>query len=328
MIEEHQIIKDIKKNISGKNLRIVFPEGEDPRVLRAALRHKEDGYIIPILLGDMGKIQKVADKEGVKLGDIEIIDVEYAEDFDELVDAFVERRKGKNTKRDGQYLLKDPNYYGTMMVYTGKADGMVSGAIHPTGDTVRPALQIIKTKPGIKRVSGAMLMLGPNGEKYLFADTAINMTLQSHEMAEIAIESAQTAQQFGIEPIIAMLSFSTKGSANSEDTHKVAEATEIAKEKRPDLKIDGEMQFDAALVPEVGKQKAPNSDVAGKAKVFIFPSLEAANIGYKIGQRFGHYEALGPILQGLNAPVNDLSRGCVEEDVYKLAILTANQVEK
>ncbi|MDO4594425.1 MAG: phosphate acetyltransferase [Tissierellia bacterium] len=321
------IIEMVKENIKGKNYKIVFPEGEDPRVLRAALRHKEEGHIVPILLGDHGQIQKTADKEGVKLGDIKIINPRYAEDFDELVDAFVERRKGKNTEEDGRYLLKNPNYYGVMMVQTAKADGMVSGATRPTGDTVRPALQIIKTKPGVKRTSGAMIMLGPNGERLLFADTAINISLQSHELAEIAIEAAKTAELFDIEPIVAMLSFSTMGSANSEEVHKVSEATKLAKEKAPDLMLDGEMQFDAAIAPEVAAQKAPNSPVAGKAKVFVFPELGAANIGYKIGQRLGGYQALGPILQGLNKPVNDLSRGCNEEDVYKLALLTANQVE-
>lgn len=320
------IIESVKEKIKGRNYRIVFPEGEDPRVLKAALRHKEEGYIVPILLGDHGQIQKTADKEEIKLGDIQIINPRYAEDFDELVEAFVERRKGKNTEEDGRYLLKNPNYYGVMMVQTGKADGMVSGATRPTGDTVRPALQIIKTKPGVHRTSGAMIMLGPNEERYLFADTAINITLQSHELAEVAIEAAKTAELFDIEPIVAMLSFSTRGSASSEEVHKVEEATKLAKEMAPNLRLDGEMQFDAAIAPEVAKQKAPDSDVAGKAKVFIFPSLEAANIGYKIGQRLGGYQALGPILQGLNKPVNDLSRGCNEEDVYKLAILTANQV--
>lgn len=324
---KQDIIETVKQNIKGKNLKIVFPEGEDPRVLRAALRHKEDGYIIPILLGDHGKIQKTADEEGVKLGDIRIINPRYAEDFDELVDAFVERRKGKNSVEDGQYLLKNPNYYGVMLVQTGKADGMLSGATRPTGDTVRPALQIIKTKPNVARTSGAMIMLGPNGERYLFADTAINISMQSHELAEIAIESANTAKLFDIDPVVAMLSFSTRKSANSDEVHRMSEATKLAKRYDPSLIIDGEMQFDAAIAPEVAKQKAPGSEVAGHAKVFIFPHLEAANIGYKIAQRLGGYEALGPILQGLNKPVNDLSRGCNEEDVYKLALLTANQVE-
>lgn len=315
------------KNIKGKNRTIVFPEGEDSRVLRAAIRHNEDGLIKPILLGDKEKIKEVADFEGVKLGDIEIINPRKSELLDELVDRYVELRKGKNTREDGDYLLKkDNNYFGTMLIETGKADGMVSGASHPTGDTVRPALQLIKTREGVNRVSGVMIMLGPNGEKLLFADTAINITLQSNELAEVAVEAAKTAVEFGIEPKVAMLSFSTKGSAKHDLARKVEEATRMAKKMDPDLQVDGEMQFDAAISPQVARKKIPNSDVAGQAKVFIFPDLQSANIGYKIGQRLGNYEALGPILQGLNKPVNDLSRGCNEEDVYKLSILTANQV--
>lgn len=317
------------QNIKGKNRTIVFPEGEDRRVLRAAVRHQEDGLLIPIVLGNPEEIKKVAIKEQIDLGDLKIIDPKNSELIDELVDKYVELRKGKNTKEDGDYLLrKDPNYFGTMLIQTGKADGMVSGAINPTGDTVRPALQLIKTKPGVNRVSGVMIMLGPNGEKYVFADTAINITLEANELAEVAVESAKTAEAFGIDPIVGMLSFSTKGSAKSPLAHKVAEATKLARVIEPQILIDGEMQFDAAIAPEVAEQKSPGSEVAGKVRVFIFPDLQAANIGYKIAQRLGHFQALGPILQGLNKPVNDLSRGCNEEDVYKLAILTANQVEK
>lgn len=315
------------QNIKGKNHTIVFPEGEDKRVLRAVARHQKDGLLRPIVLGDKDAIHALAEKEGIDIEGLEIINPRESDLLDELVDKYVELRKGKNTREDGEYLLKtDPNYFGTMLIQTDRADGMVSGAINPTGDTVRPALQLIKTRPGVKRVSGVMIMLGPDGQKYLFADTAINITLEANELAEVAIESAKTAEEFGIDPVVAMLSFSTKGSAKSPLAHKVALATKLAKEMDPDLLIDGEMQFDAALIPEVAKQKYPESKVAGNARVFIFPDLQAANIGYKIGQRLGHFEALGPILQGLNKPVNDLSRGCNEEDVYKLAILTANQV--
>ena len=189
------------ENIRGKNRKIVFPEGNDSRVLRAAIRHQNDGLIVPILLGDKEEIQKVAEEEGVKLGDIQIINPRESELLDELVDKYVELRKGKNTREDGEYILKkDNNYFGTMLVQTGKADGMVSGASNPTGDTVRPALQLIKTRKGVNRVSGVMIMLGPNGEKLLFADTAINITLQSNELAEVAVEAAKTAEEFGIEP--------------------------------------------------------------------------------------------------------------------------------
>lgn len=326
-MENNGVMELATENVKGKNRVIVFPEGTDSRVLRAAIRHNNDGILKPILLGVREEIEKVAKEEGVELGNIEIIDPRESELLDQLVDRYVELRKGKNTREDGEYLLKkDNNYFGTMLVETGKADGMVSGATNPTGDTVRPALQLIKTRKGVNRVSGVMIMLGPNGEKLLFADTAINITLLPNELAEVAVESAKTAVEFGIEPIVAMLSFSTKGSAKHELARKVEEATKFAKEMDPDLKIEGEIQFDAAISPQVARKKIPGSDVAGKAKVFIFPDLQAANIGYKIGQRLGNYEALGPILQGLNKPVNDLSRGSTEEDVYKLAILTANQV--
>ena len=211
-----------------------------------------------------------------------------------------------------------------MLVYTGEVEGLVSGAIHSTGDTVRPALQIIKTKPGTKRTSGAFIM-SKEDKRYVFADCAINPTLDAEGLAEIAIESAKTAKSFNVDPKVAMLSFSTLGSAVTEDTTKVAEATKLVKENAPELAVEGELQFDAAVVPSVAKLKAPNSKVQGDANVFVFPSLEAGNIGYKIAQRLGGFEAVGPILQGLNKPISDLSRGCNEEDVYKLAIITANQ---
>lgn len=316
------------KGIKGKNRIIVFPEGEDRRVLRAAVRHQEDGLLVPLVLGDPELINKLAIKEQIDISNLQIINPKESDLLDELVDKYVELRKGKNTREDGEYLLrKDGNYFGTMLIQTGRADGMVSGAMNPTGDTVRPALQLIKTKPGTKRVSGVMIMLGINGEKYLFADTAINITLEANELAEVAVESARTAASFGIDPIVGMLSFSTHGSAKSPLAHKVAEATKLARKLDPNLLIDGEMQFDAAIAPEVAEKKFPESKVAGKVRVFIFPDLQSANIGYKIGQRLGKFQALGPILQGLNKPVNDLSRGCNEDDVYKLAILTANQVE-
>ncbi len=319
------IVDSIKNKVIGKNMKIVFPEGEDERILGAAIKLKNDGLIEPVVLGDLGEIQKIAIKNNFDVSDIEIIEVEKYPEYEVLVDAFVERRKGKATKEDALEQLKNVNYFGTMLVYTGKADGLVSGAVHSTGDTVRPALQIIKTKPGVSRTSGAMLMLGEKGDKYIFSDVAINITLEPKELAEVAIESAKTAKIFDIEPKVAMLSFSTKGSAKHEFAEKVGEATKIAKELDPELALDGEMQFDAAIAPEVGKQKAPESEVAGKANVFIFPDLQSGNIGYKIAQRLGGYEAIGPILQGLNMPISDLSRGCSEEDVYKLSLITAAQ---
>ena len=320
------ILERATEAIQGKNLKIVLPEGTDHRVLEAAIRHKEDGLLQPIVLGDKGKIQKVADANNLKLGDLHIVDPQYDEQFDFLVEKFVEARKGKATKMDAEYMLKkDNNYYGVMMVKAGLADGMVSGAIGTTGDTIRPALQLIKTKPGVSRVSGVMIMIGPDGQQLVFADTAVNITLESQEMAEVAVESAETARGFGIDPKVALLSFSTKGSARHDLVDKVIKATKKAKEINPDLELDGELQFDAAIDPTTAASKAPKSDVAGKANVFIFPDLQSGNIGYKIAQRLGGYKALGPILQGLNAPVNDLSRGCSAQDVYEIAVITASQ---
>jgi len=320
------LFDNLKQKVAGANKTIVFPEGQEPRIFRAAIRLKNDGLVVPILLGKVDEIKQNAENEGVDLGDIELIDPNtYPEDkFAEMVEAFVERRKGKNTKEQAETMLRDVNYFGTMLVYMDKADGLVSGAIHSTGDTVRPALQIIKTKPGVSRTSGAFVMV-KGDERYLFADCAININPGAQELAEIAIASAETAKMFDIEPRVAMLSFSTKGSAKASQADATIEATKIAKELAPDLAIDGELQFDAAYNQSVAQLKAPESEVAGKANVFVFPDLQSGNIGYKIAQRLGNFEAIGPILQGLNKPVSDLSRGANEEDVYKLSIITAAQ---
>ena len=312
--------------IKGKNLTIVLPEGNDPRVLEAAIKHQEEGLLSPLVLGDQGEIQKTADKLGKSISKIKILNPETFEHFDEMVDAFTEIRKGKIDREEAEFILRrDLNYFGVMLVKLGYADGLVSGAIHTTADTIRPALQIIRTIPGRKRVSGVMVMLGPDGEQLVFADTAVNITLEADELEEVAVETAHTAKTFGLDPYVAMLSFSTHGSAHHDLATKVARATSIAKEINPEMKIVGEIQFDAAIDPETAKNKAPESDVAGKCNVFIFPDLQAGNIGYKIAQRLGGYKALGPILQGLNAPVNDLSRGCSAQDVYEIAIITAMQ---
>ena len=280
----------------------------------------------PVVLGNQEAVEKVAGENGFDLTGLQILDpATYpAEDKQAMHDALLERRNGKNTPEQVDQMLEDISYFATMLVYMGKVDGMVSGAVHATGDTVRPALQIIKTKPGSHRISGAFIMQ-KGEERYVFADCAINIELDAPTMAEVASQSAETAKLFGIDPKVAMLSFSTKGSAKGDMVTKVAEATKLAKEANPDLAIDGELQFDAAFVPSVGELKAPGSDVAGHANVFIFPSLEAGNIGYKIAQRFGGFEAIGPVLQGLNAPVADLSRGTDEEAVYKVALITAAQ---
>ncbi|MEI5908261.1 phosphate acetyltransferase [Bacillus spongiae] len=318
------LFRSLKENIVGKNLKIVFPEGLDERILAAAGRLAADSLVTPILVGNKQEVEAKAAELSVKLEGCEVYDPADYDKVDELVAAFVERRKGKVSEEDARKILLDENYFGTMLVYTKLAHGLVSGAAHSTADTVRPALQIIKTKEGVRKTSGVFIMVRDE-EKYVFADCAINISPDSQDLAEIAIESARTAKMFTIDPRVAMLSFSTKGSAKSPETDKVIEAVHIAKEREPELALDGEFQFDAAFVPSVAKKKAPNSPLQGDANVFVFPSLEAGNIGYKIAQRLGNFEAVGPILQGLNAPVNDLSRGCNEEDVYKLALITAAQ---
>ncbi|WP_436374209.1 phosphate acetyltransferase [Cytobacillus sp. BC1816] len=314
----------LKEKVTGQNLRIVFPEGQDERILAAAGRLATEKIITPILIGNIAEIEAKAKDMDISLESAEIYDPNNFLMMDELVAAFVERRKGKATEEDARKILLDENYFGTMLVYANKADGLVSGAAHSTADTVRPALQIIKTKEGVRKTSGVFIMVRDD-EKYVFADCAINISPDSQDLAEIAIESSKTARMFDIEPRVAMLSFSTKGSAKSPETEKVSAALEAAKIRDPLLIIDGEFQFDAAFVPSVAEKKAPDSPIQGDANVFVFPSLEAGNIGYKIAQRLGNFEAVGPILQGLNRPVNDLSRGCNEEDVYKLALITAAQ---
>lgn len=319
----------LQEKLSGKNVKIVLPEGEDERVLTAATQLQSTDYVTPVLLGNEANISALAEDNGLDISNLEIINPETSELKQELVTAFVERRKGKATEEQAQEMLKNVNYFGAMLVYTGKAEGLVSGAAHSTGDTVRPALQIIKTKPGVSKTSGIFFMIKDEAQ-YIFGDCAINPTLEAQDLAEIAVESAKSAQSFGMSPRVAMLSFSTKGSAKSDDVEKVSNAVKLAQEKveadqLEDVIVDGEFQFDAAIVPEVAKKKAPDTKIQGDANVFIFPSLEAGNIGYKIAQRLGGYDAVGPVLQGLNSPVNDLSRGCSIEDVYNLSIITAAQ---
>ena len=308
------LIDELKKKLEGKNASIILPEGEDERVREAAKILKKEGIIEPIVLTDGEEI------EGVKTINV------HDYDITEMVDAFVERRKGKIDAEGAKKLvLEDKNYFGTMLVYMKKASGLVSGACHSTANTVRPALQIIKMKKPFKKTSGVFVMM-KGTERYIFTDCAINIAPTSEDIAENAIISYDTAKSFGIdEPKIALLSFSTKGSASSEEVDKVANALKLIKEQAPELVVDGELQFDAAFVPKVGETKAKGSPVAGHANVFVFPSLEAGNIGYKIAQRMGGFEAIGPILQGLNSPVNDLSRGCSTEDVVALSYLTAAQ---
>lgn len=315
---------EVKEKLQGNEKTIVLPEGTDERVLQAASRLAVEGLVKPILLGEETEVKQAAKIANIDITEILIVDPIKAPYFDSLVEQFVERRAGKNTIEQAKEMLLNVNYFGTMLVYSGRADGLVSGAVHSTADTVRPALQIIRTKPGVSKTSGAFIMM-KNEEKLVFADCAITVNPTAQELAEIAVETAKTASSFGLTPRVAMLSFSTKGSAVTEETVKVETAANIAQTLAPELTIDGEFQFDAAYVPEIAQTKAPGSVIQGDANVFVFPTLEAGNIGYKLTERLGDYEAIGPILQGLNAPVNDLSRGCSAEDVYKLCLMTAAQ---
>lgn len=319
-----EVMELVTEKLRGKNRRIVLPEGEDGRVLEAAFELAGEGVVLPILLGKKDVIQAKAKELGREVSDLEIIDITRDERREAFEKEYFELRNGKVTEEQAKERMEVGNYFATMLVYKGFADGMVSGAVGTTAETVRPALEIIKTREGSSKVSGAFLMTRGD-EKYLMADCAINITSDAKTLAETAIISAETAELLGISPRIAMLSFSTKGSAKSPEVDKVREATEFVKEKRQDLVIDGEIQFDAAFVPEVGAKKAPGSVLCGKANVFIFPSLEAGNIGYKIAQRLGGFQAIGPVLQGLKKPVNDLSRGCCASEVVNLAKITALQ---
>ncbi|SET22681.1 phosphate acetyltransferase [Salinibacillus kushneri] len=314
----------LKEKLHNRDVKIVLPEASDERIVEAASKLSKEDSVTPVLIGDEEEVKQKATQLGVQVDQCQIMNPNTYDRFDDMVQAFVDRRKGKATEEEARKILKDENYFGTMLVYMNEANGLVSGAAHSTADTVRPALQIIKTKPGVKKTSGVFIMVRDE-EKYVFADCAINIAPNSEDLAEIAVESAETAHLFDIDPRVAMLSFSTKGSAKSEETEKVEQAIDIAKEKNRELVIDGEFQFDAAFVPSVAQKKAPDSPIQGDANTFIFPSLEAGNIGYKIAQRLGNFDAVGPILQGLNQPVNDLSRGCSADDVYKLSIITAAQ---
>lgn len=318
------MFNSLKAKINNKKIRLVFPEPLDSRVLGAVVRLNREDLIEPVLIGNEKEIEDFAIESGFNIKGMEIYDPTSYKQYDEMVTSFVERRKGKVTEEKAKEILQDENYFGTMLVYMDIADGLVSGAVHSTGDTVRPALQIIKTRPGVNLISGAFIMLR-NTERLLFADCAINLDPSTEELAEIAVESARTAEFFGIDPKVAMLSYSTMGSGAGPKVDKMREATRIANEMAPEYLIEGELQFDAAVNSVVAHQKAPGSEVAGNASVFIFPEIQAGNIGYKIAQRFGGFEAIGPILQGLDKPIADLSRGCIEEDVYKLSIITANQ---
>ena len=310
--------------------KIVFTEGTDPRILEASARLLSGTFLTPVLVGNAEEIQAAAEKIGFNIRGAIIIDPATFEDMDKMVDTMVELRKGKMTAEQCRASLMQANYFGTMLVKMGYADALLGGATYSTADTVRPALQIIKTKPGNKIVSSCFILVRPSatGDREVLAmgDCAINIKPNEDELVEIGLETAETAKVFGIDPKIAYLSYSPLGSGKGEDVDKVRNACAKAKAARPDLDIDGELQFDAAVSPKVAKTKCPNSKVAGHANTFIFPDINAGNIGYKIAQRLGSFEAYGPILQGLNAPINDLSRGCNAQEVYSMAIITAGLV--
>ena len=325
------LIEILKKNPR----KIVYTEGTDARILESADRLKKGGFLTPVLVGNVDDVKAAAAKGGFDIEGLEILDPATYDRMDEMVATMVELRKGKMTADECRASLMKGNYFGTMLVKMGVADALLGGATYSTADTVRPALQLVKTKKGANLVSSCFIMV--RGEEMLaMGDCAINISYEdkldkdgnvkfsaAQQLAEVAVETAKTAKVFGIEPKVAMLSYSTKGSGKGANVDLVRNATAIAKEMAPDVDIDGEMQFDAAVSPVVGQLKFPGSKVAGYANTFIFPEIQSGNIGYKIAQRLGGFDAYGPILQGLNAPINDLSRGCNAEEVYQMSIITA-----
>lgn len=327
-------IDEIKSRAKKEIKTIVLPEATDIRTLKAVDAIGREEFAKVILVGNEEEIKKLAEENNLNIEKAKLVNPATSEKYNEYVQAFYELRKAKGmTEEQAKQLMLDPIFFGMMLVKSGEADGLVSGAAHSTADTLRPALQILKTKPGTKLVSTFSLMVVPNceyGENgvFLFADSGLNQHPNSDELSEIALSTAESFKNIvGKEPKVAMLSYSTYGSAKAEEVTKVQEATKLAKEKAPDLLIDGEMQLDAAIVPSVASSKAPGSKVAGKANVLVFPDLNSGNIGYKIVERLAKAEAYGPICQGMAKPVNDLSRGCKAEDIVGAVAITAVQAQ-
>ncbi len=323
MVLMNSFIEDIHSKAKQQIKRIAFDEVDDERVLKAAQKIKELGIAQPVLVGSAGEIEKNASVCGASLEGVEIIDGKSFEDFDSLVELLMQIRRSKGmTEQQAREVLENPIYFAMMLLKTDRIDGIVSGAAHPTAHILRPALQIIKTAEGLKTASSYFLM-SKGDEQLFFADCALNIQPTVEQLADIACSTAGSVSALGITPRVAMLSFSTKGSASHPDADKVIEATKLLESSYPELAVDGELQFDAAYVKKVADKKCPDSSVAGCANVFVFPDLDAANIGYKIAQRLGGYDAIGPIVQGLNKPVNDLSRGCSVDDIVNLTSITA-----
>ena len=329
-----QLFEKLTENARQHKQRIVLPEGNEPRTLKAADRIIDDDLAEIYLIGDPIEIKRMAAELNLKnISRAVIVNPADEAVIDRYAPLFYELRKKKGiTEEEARLTTANPLYLGCLMVKAGDADGQVAGAMNTTGNVLRAAFQVIKTRPGINVVSGAFVMLLPEGLPYgtdgilVFADCAVVPDPTAEELAQIAVSAAQTARDIaGIEPGVAILSFSTSGSAKNEGVDKVIEATRIAREMAPSLIVDGELQADAAIVPSVANTKAPNSIISGRANVLVFPSLEVGNIAYKLVQRLGKVEAVGPVLQGLAAPVNDLSRGCYPEDIYKTVIITCNQ---
>ncbi len=325
------LVEVLKKNPR----KIVYTEGADARILEAAARLKKAGFLTPILVGNVDEVKAAAKAGSFDIDGLEILDPATYAGMDDMVAKMVELRKGKMSPEDCRANLMKGNYFGTMLVKMGVADCLLGGATYSTADTVRPALQLIKTKPGNTLVSSCFILV--RGDEMLaMGDCAINISYEdkldkdgnvtqtaAEQLAEVAVETEKTAKVFGMDPKVAMLSYSTHGSGKGASVDMVRDATALVKQQHPDMKIDGEMQFDAAVSPTVGQLKFPGSPVAGYANTFIFPEIQSGNIGYKIAQRLGGFAAYGPILQGLNAPINDLSRGCDAEEVYQMSIITA-----
>ena len=321
------MFKQLINKLKEHPRKIVFTEGSDPRILEASARLLSGTFLTPILIGKESEILEAAEDCCFNIRGALIIDPEKYEKIDEMVDKMVALRKGKMTAEECRAVLKRGNYFGTMLVAMGEADALLGGATYSTADTVRPALQLVKTKPGNSIVSSCFILVRPaaTGENAVLAmaDCAINIKPNEDELVEIASETVQCAKIFGVEPKVAFLSYSTLGSGKGEDVDKMRNAAEKAKLAMPNVPIEGELQFDAAVSPRVADTKCPGSKVAGHANTFIFPDINAGNIGYKIAQRLGRFDAYGPILLGLNAPINDLSRGCNAQEVYSMAIITA-----